>query len=220
MTGGFRNELANLQRTNRRLWVLVVVLTTLLAGAMIAWQRAVEDIRVIVPPDLANGAILGKKAVHPAAVYQFAFYIWLHLNRWPNDGAVDYPAKIERLAAFLTPRFRAQLKADAQARKRQGELNNRARALHPIGKGYAPEGVATLSTDAWVVRVDVDLRESVHGMEVKHTPIRYPLRVVRFEVDPETNPWGLALDGYGPSGPARIDPPADATRANRPDIEP
>jgi hypothetical protein len=30
------------------------------------------------------------------------------------------------------------------------------------------------------------------------------LRVVRLSVDPETNPWGLALDGYGATGPRRL----------------
>ena len=39
---------------------------------------------------------------------------------------------------------------------------------------------------------------------VKQTAIRYPLRVVRLSVDPETNPWGLALDGFATEGPQRL----------------
>jgi hypothetical protein len=41
-------------------------------------------------------------------------------------------------------------------------------------------------------------------MTVKRTAIRYPLRVVRYAVDLETNPWGLALDGFGAEGPRRL----------------
>jgi len=41
-------------------------------------------------------------------------------------------------------------------------------------------------------------------MTVKRTRIRYPLRVVRYAVDPEANPWGLALDGFGADGPRRL----------------
>jgi hypothetical protein len=42
-------------------------------------------------------------------------------------------------------------------------------------------------------------------MPVKQTAIRYPLRVVRYPVDAEANPWGLALDGFAGDGPTRID---------------
>ena len=41
----------------------------------------------------------------------------------------------------------------------------------------------------WVVWLDLDLFESVKGMTVKRTAIRYPLRVVRYAVDAEANPW-------------------------------
>jgi hypothetical protein len=41
-------------------------------------------------------------------------------------------------------------------------------------------------------------------MTVKQTTIRYPIRVVRQAIDPEANPWGLALDGYASDGPRRL----------------
>jgi hypothetical protein len=41
-------------------------------------------------------------------------------------------------------------------------------------------------------------------MTVKQTTIRYPIRVVRQAIDPESNPWGLALDGYANDGPRRL----------------
>ncbi len=41
-------------------------------------------------------------------------------------------------------------------------------------------------------------------MNVKRVNVRYPLRVVRYNVNPETNPWGLALDGYGKQGPTKL----------------
>ena len=31
---------------------------------------------------------------------------------------------------------------------------------------------------------------------MKRVVVRYPLRVVRFDLDPERNKWGLALDCY------------------------
>jgi hypothetical protein len=44
-------------------------------------------------------------------------------------------------------------------------------------------------------------------MDVKQTQVRYPLRVVRYDVDREKNPWGLALAGFA-SAPERIEVPA------------
>ena len=57
---------------------------------------------------------------------------------------------------------------------------------------------------SWVVWLDLELRESVKGMTVKKTTIRYPLRVLRYAVDAEANPWGLALDGFAAEGPLRL----------------
>ncbi|MCB1904635.1 MAG: DUF2895 family protein, partial [Gammaproteobacteria bacterium] len=64
--------------------------------------------------------------------------------------------------------------------------------------------VDVLKQDVWVVWLDLDLYESVKGMTVKKTAIRYPLRVVRHAVDLEANPWGLALDGFAAEGPRRL----------------
>jgi hypothetical protein len=55
------------------------------------------------------------------------------------------------------------------------------------------------------VWLDLELNESVQGMRVKQTTIRYPIRVSRYPVDAATNPWGLALDGYAADGPVRLD---------------
>ena len=70
-----------------------------------------------------------------------------------------------------------------------------------------PDGnyqIEVLAGDAWIVWLDLDLLESVKGMTVKKTAIRYPLRIVSLSVDPEANPWGLALDGFVSKGPRRL----------------
>ncbi|HOP18281.1 MAG TPA: DUF2895 family protein, partial [Gammaproteobacteria bacterium] len=36
----------------------------------------------------------------------------------------------------------------------------------------------------------------------------YPLRVVRYDVDRELNPWGMAIDGFASPGPSRVEEPA------------
>ena len=96
--------------------------------------------------------------------------------------------------------------ADMQSKARAGELAQRTRSLQAIaGAGYAAERVERVTTDQWVVWLDLELVEHLQGMTVKRTRIRYPLRVVRYPVDAEANPWGLALDGYAGDGPQRIE---------------
>jgi len=59
----------------------------------------------------------------------------------------------------------------------------------------------------WHVTLDTEITETMLGQPVKHSYVRYPLRVVRYRFDPEKNPYGLALDCV-PRGeePIRIDP--------------
>jgi len=88
---------------------------------------------------------------------------------------------------------------------RQGELAYRVRGVQEVpGHGYEEKRVDLLSKGIWVVWLDLDLYESVKGMTVKRTAIRYPIRVVHQDIDPEVNPWGLALDGFAGEGPRRL----------------
>ena len=49
--------------------------------------------------------------------------------------------------------------------------------------------------------------DEYYGSEqVKRALVRYPLKVVRSDVDPERNPFGLAIDCYS-GAPQRITPP-------------
>jgi hypothetical protein len=73
------------------------------------------------------------------------------------------------------------------------------------GLGYRPERVQVLGGNAWKALVDLQLQETQSGVTVKDTYIRYPLRVVRYDVDREKNPWQLAIDCFGTDRPARLD---------------
>ena len=98
-----------------------------------------------------------------------------------------------------------ELIADMELKGRRGELAYRVRGVHEItGHGFEERRVDVLAPGVWVVWLDLDLFESVKGMTVKKTAIRYPLRVVRLAIDPESYPWGLALDGFASEGPRRI----------------
>ncbi len=211
----YRYEIDNVRAHLRSLWVVIAIQVIIIAALWFGWSRAPERLTVHIPPDLRAGAALAVNAVSPPNVYAFAFYIFQQLNRWPVDGATDSGRAIFRVSPYLTPRYRADLITDLEQKGRQGELAHRVRGIQEIpGRGYEERRVDVLNADAWIVWLDLDLMESVKGMTVKRTAIRYPLRVVRYAVDLEANPWGLALDGFGTEGPRRL---TDAELADKGD---
>ena len=193
----YRHEIDNVRAHLRSLWAVIGLEALIILALWYGWSQAPKALTVHVPPDLRSGAILTLEEVPPANVYAFAFYIFQQLNRWPEDGARDFGRSIFRVSPYLTPKYRAELLSDLELKGRKGELAYRVRGVQQIpGHGFEERRVDILDDDVWVVWLDLDLFESVKGMTVKKTAIRYPLRVVRHAVDLEANPWGLALDGF------------------------
>ncbi len=202
----YRYEIDNVRSHLRSLWAVIGLLVVIIVALWIALVRLPSTMTVHIPPDLRNGANLSYEEIPRANVYTFAFYILQQLNRWPENGSKDYGAAIFRTSAYLTPDFRETLISDMHNKSRVGELTHRVRGLQAIpGAGFSERRVEIVSDHEWLVWLDLELSESVQGMTVKHTRIRYPVRVVRYAVDAEANPWGLALAGYAGSGPSRID---------------
>lgn len=180
------------------------------ALAMTLLHASPKNLNIHIAPDIRAGdtvAVRGGMAPVPGTnVYSFAYYIWQQVNRWQTDGSKDYGTQIYALQSYLTPRCRAQLTADLEARGKKGELRMRTRLITEIpGLGYAtnrviPEG----GGNSWTVLLDMQLIEEFRGHSLKDVFIRYPLRVVRYDVDRERNPWALALDCHGDSAPARL----------------
>ena len=186
--------------------VVVGVLVLLNFFLWYGWRESRNDIRVHIPPDIRSGAVLKASEITEPNVYAFAAYIFQQLNHWENDGETDYGHQIYRMAAYLTPAFREYLTNDLEVRGKRGELSGRMRSIQPLpGQGYEERRVEVIGADVWVVWLDFVIQETVRGMDVKNLKIRYPVRVVRYDVDPEINPWGLALAGFAGEGPVRLD---------------
>lgn len=207
----YLNALAATRRHNVHLrWVIAAVVAL---GAFGTYQagRVPKNLSVHLVPNVTASSTVqvrdGESVIPAANVYSFAYYIWQQLNRWQTDGATDYGAQIYRVQNYVTPRCIAQLTGDLQARQRAGELNQRTRQMSEIpGLGFQPNRVIANPSGAdWTVFLDMQIQETFRGQGVKDVFIRYPLRVVRFDVDRERNPWQLAVDCYGNERPARLD---------------
>ena len=202
----YRKELDSARSHINTLRGVIGVMALVALGLWFGWQQAPDRLTVHIPPELRTGGVLEAGEVHPASVYTFAFYIWQQLHRWPEDGRADYPDNLWSLQAFLTPRFQQTLEADREQRERRGELRDRSRFIREIdGLRYTPDRVQATGDGTWTVWLDVEVEERIDGERVKQVFIRYPLRVVAYDIDPESNPWGLALAGFV-QDPYRIDP--------------
>ena len=201
----YRVEIENLRRLNRILAGVIAGMGVVILGLWAGWYTAPDRIQLAYPPDLRSGGTFGLHEVPPGWVYAFAYYVLQQVNYWQEDGSKDYAANLYRYSAYMTPVLRETLRKDLEERGRQGELLWRTRTVAEVpGHGYAEKRVDVLGNDAWVVWLDLDIRESVRGMPVKNAAVRYPVRVVRYAVNPEQNPFGLALDGYAGDGPRRL----------------
>ncbi|MFV0476962.1 MAG: PFL_4703 family integrating conjugative element protein [Parahaliea sp.] len=176
-------------------WLVAAIgaLVLLLLVALIGWSRAPTSIRLHYPPDLSRGAVQTMGDIPKVSVYTFAFYIFQQLNRWPTNGAEDYYKRIYSLRPYLTPACYEDRMADLGSRRH--EIRDRQRSIWQIpGRGFDNQRVQTVSAHSWVVGLDLHVRETYRGERIKDRLIHYPLKVVAYDVDPEENPWGLAID--------------------------
>ncbi len=185
--------------------IIIVVMILLNIFMWYGWQGATADIRIHIPPDIRSGAVVHSGEISDANIYSFASYIFQQLNHWSENGEKNYGEQIFSMSAYLTPEFRKLLIKDMNERNKNGELTGRVRFIQPIhGHGFEERRVDIENESNWIVWLDFNIEEYMHGMQIKKIRIRYPLRVTRFNIDPETNPWGLALNGFTKEGPARL----------------
>jgi len=182
----------------RSLYVVILLQFLAMAGLWYGWKTAPEDIRVSLPPDRRDGAIVRPGHMEAATVFNFAMSTMRELQRWEENGAIDYGKKIYERQAYLTPCFREFLIADMNARNAAGELTERVRyALElPDSTLYREDLVEVIDAGSWVVTANLEIVERVASTDVKDVAIAYPLHVVRMNIAPEQNEWGLALDCY------------------------
>lgn len=210
----FRNEVAHLQAHVKSLRLCAAALFGAMMLCGLGWWHTPRDLTIHIPPDLRSGSVRKWWDVPPEDVYAFALYVFEEINRWPSNGEVDYPRNIYTLSPYLTPECQRYLRQDATWRGEHNELRDRVRGVFEIpGRGYSHDPtrrVQVLSSDDWIVALDLDVDEYYRGDLVKRAFVRYPIRVVRYDVDPEHNPWGLALDCFA-SPPERIPTPTPST---------
>lgn len=196
-----RSERFHIQSLRIVIFILLFIVSALGFGL----YSVPKNLTIHNPPDLRSGSTRAWWEIPNPNVYGFAFYIFQQLNSWPVNGEVDYKKNIEALRSYLTPSCYQFLLKDYDNRNVLGELRERVRGVYEMpGRGFSESRVKINSQDNWDVTLDLYTDEYYKDEPVKRVLVRYPLNVVRFDVNPEQNPWGMALNCYR-STPQRIE---------------
>jgi integrating conjugative element protein (TIGR03746 family) len=201
----FKSVLDSEQQASRFKTRIIVGQIVLMMIMSIGWSLAPNQISLHYPPDLRSGGSMKVDEIHESEVYLFTGYILQQLNNWKEDGEKDYLNKINLLRSYFTPSYQTFLQQDYNSRKQQGELRRRVRNWELVpGAVFEEKFVQHVGKD-WIVWIDVHIKEYVNGGIVKNLVNRIPMQVVRYDVDRETNPWGIALNGPGIYQPKLIE---------------
>ncbi|MCX8967298.1 TIGR03746 family integrating conjugative element protein [Erwinia psidii] len=193
----FKHALAARDAHITTLRLVIGLLLLMVAALWYGWQSAPRHLTIYNPPDLRAGSTRPWWEIPLGQVYAFSFYIFQQLNRWPTNGEEDYPRNLKALSAYLTPACQMQLEDDHRQRRDLGELRDRVRGVYEIpGRVFHNRRVQVLDRDRWTVTLDLAVDEYYRAEPVKRALVRYPLNIVRYDVDSEKNPWGLALDCF------------------------
>ncbi|MEE9493611.1 MAG: TIGR03746 family integrating conjugative element protein [Gammaproteobacteria bacterium] len=187
--------LAGKDKIIRVLWSTLIITAALAALLGIGWMQSPKNIRVYIPPDLSNGASMSLGEIKKGNIYLFALKIWQQLNRWDTDGSVDYEKKITQYKDYLTPACYQDRLDSISIKRKKRELSGRQRTIEEIpGRGFSNKRVQVNNFNSWTVSLDVQLKETMLGETIKIRHVNYPIRVVRYNVDPQNNIFGLAID--------------------------
>jgi len=205
-----------------RTLIVGLIFMTLAAGyLLIESKNQLKRSFVDIPSYTLGGKAetVALNTMHKTTVYSFAQMVFQNLNHWSYDGEKEYEKNIRANEQMLTSEYRAFLRRDVERRKgnkNSSELRSRTRSIRPITSGWDEDRVKVVATrdgkpSAWVVLLDVELIEKIKGETIKHLYLRYPLRVALYDIDRDSNPWLLALDGYQEE-PSKITKELDAKK--------
>ena len=129
-----------------------------------------------------------------------------------EDCGEEYPQRLKDYSPYLTRNCYRDL--NEHFRRNRGLFNFRSRLLLPTENAmYSSDKIRQISSDAWYVKVEYELRDLVDGTETRKSLMLYPLRIVRSDKPRDVNPFGLDVDCYFDDGPVVLSRPD----GNRPD---
>lgn len=162
-------------------------------------------VRITIPPNLEFGQIISSADIDYQQIYQLAGQVMQNIYHWQNSGKEDFKQNINKLTALITPEYKQYLLEEYSKLNRQNKLD-KTRALIPLVpiSEYKDDFVTPIENNtAFVVLIDFKLQTHQENYLIIDAKLRYTVRVVIRDVNPDYNPWGWQLD-VPPVKPIRI----------------
>lgn len=194
----YSNQLKNVGYVNVALILFCIALLALCFSLSRSIDIAGKEQLIRLEPDLRAGTVRNAWEVPPAFVYSFALTIVQKVNNWQENGSTDYSQNIMKLQNYITPSCRGFLMDDFADKKSSGQLQNRKRIMMEMsGVGFNEINHTKItSRGRWDVNLSLNVREFIGDRLVKNKDVFWPVKVVEFNIDPELNTQGLALDCF------------------------
>lgn len=175
--------------------VIFVLLLVLIIQSLVNVNLANANNRaykISIPPSLEFGLATKTGVKTDFEVHQFAGYIEQQLYFWQQDGEQDFKNNIANLWPFLTPRYREYLSNKYNNLLNLGQLSGREKSLIPL-KPF-DGSLVVKNKFGWQVSLDFKAEEFIDNVRFKNKKQRHFIQVIRRDINPEYNPWGLQLD--------------------------
>ena len=187
---------------NRIIWFLLLMVGL----SLYKFATYPDAIPVYTAPDISRAFLQKSGDVPNETVYGFARTLWETLNYCAEDCGEEYPQRLKDYSPYLTRNCYRDL-SDHFERNRS-LFNFRSRLLLPTENAmYSSDKIRQISSDAWYVKVEYELRDLVNGTETRKSLMLYPLRIVRSDKPRDVNPFGLDVDCYFDDGPVVLTRP-------------
>lgn len=190
-------KMASLQQ---ELMVQILTLRLVVLGLVIALIVAIyslsnvtNDITVHIPPNLSEGVTMKAGDYPRANVLTNTSYLWISINTWLENGQVDAKKNLIEYQNYMSAQFIEDLQRALDARQLD---RTRRLTLVPGVLSDFSKRVRPLTNNSWVVYIDVIEEEWFLGERVRHSKVRYPIKVEQVTSTADINPIELKLVGF------------------------
>lgn len=174
---------------------IILSLFVALLLALWGWYNAAKEITVYYPPNIAMSNMMKAGAVPEETIFAFVPLILQQLFIWEQNGEVDYGNNRARLRAMLTEHYQRTILDEIEVGRQRGTLRKVMRRMQVLPSSIYTDAAVQVVGNSWLVWLDVQVTDSVNDVPVYTSVRRLGVRVVRYDVNREANPWQLAIDG-------------------------
>lgn len=182
-------------RSIRYLYRIAIGLVAALILAVWGWKGAQQDITVYYPPNINVANKMEAGFVPEETVYSFSVLIMQQLYLWEKNADVDYEANSYRLRQFLHDDFRRKIQIEDALERSKGTRKNLQRTFQILPSSVYTEEAVEPKADHWIVWFDAEIKDVLNKVEVYKRIHRMGVKVIRYDINREYNPWSLAIAG-------------------------